>query len=322
MFAASHPARTQGLIVANSFAGGLESDSGGEEVAEFVKSVWGTPGMVEFTLPDAARDPAFVRWSARGQRLAFNPRDARAFILAEQLLGISDVLPSVRVPTLVLHREGCLAVPLEWGRQVADGIPGARFVTLPGRDSVLFTEPTGEALRHIEEFLGGRHVAPDADRALAAILFTDIVASTERVTALGDQAWRDLIESHDVLARAVVEQQQGRLMRMTGDGVLATFDGPGRAIRCAFALRDALRPLGLEIRAGLHTGEVEFRSDDLAGIAVHIAARVVDAAAAGEVLVSAAVPMLVAGSGFEFEDRGDHELKGVPGIWRLLAVRA
>jgi class 3 adenylate cyclase len=320
MFAASHPGRTQGLIVANSFAGGLASR--GDEIADFIKTAWGTPGMVEFTLPDAARDPAFVRWSARGQRLAFNPRDARAFIVAEQSLGIGDVLPSVRVPTLVLHREGCLAVPLEWGREVAAGIPGARFVTVPGRDSVLFTDPEGEALRHIEEFLTGDSTPPEPDRALAAILFTDIVASTERVTALGDQAWRDLIESHDVLARTVVEQQQGRLMRMTGDGVLATFDGPGRAIRCAFALGEALRPLGLEIRAGLHTGEVEFRSDDLAGIAVHIAARVVDAAGPGEVLVSAAVPMLVAGSGFEFDDRGERELKGVPGVWRLFAVRA
>jgi class 3 adenylate cyclase len=188
-------------------------------------------------------------------------------------------------------------------------------------DAVLWTEPTAETLQHIEQLLASLHAAVEADRALAAILFTDFVDSTKRLAALGDRAWRDLLDSHDVLARTVVEQHRGRLVRTTGDGILATFDGPGRAIRCAVALNDVLRPLGLEIRAGLHTGEIELRGTDIAGIGVHIAARVVEAAEGGELLVSGAVPMLVAGSGFEFDDRGEHELKGVPGAWQLFAVR-
>jgi class 3 adenylate cyclase len=183
-------------------------------------------------------------------------------------------------------------------------------------------EPAAPGLREIDEFLRGLHGATESDRALAAILFTDFVGSTKQLSALGDRAWRNLLDSHDVIARTIVEQHSGRLIKTTGDGILATFDGPGRAIRCAIALRDALRPLGLEIRAGLHTGEIELRGQDIAGIAVHIATRVLEAAAAGELLVSAAVPMLVAGAGFEFDDRGDHELKGIDGTWQLLAVRA
>jgi class 3 adenylate cyclase len=193
-----------------------------------------------------------------------------------------------------------------------------------GHEHLSWLRTAGDAVgaldRQIEEFLSALHGAPEPDRALAAILFTDIVGSTERASALGDREWRNLLESHDVVARTVVEQHRGRLVKMTGDGMLATFDGPGRAIRCAMALGDALRPLGLEIRAGLHAGEVEVRGTDIAGIGVHIAARVIACAQPGELLVSAAVPMLVAGSGIEFADRGEHELKGVQGQWRLFAV--
>jgi class 3 adenylate cyclase len=193
-----------------------------------------------------------------------------------------------------------------------------------GHEHLSWLRTAGDAVgaldRQIEEFLSALHGAPEPDRALAAILFTDIVGSTERASALGDREWRNLLESHDVVARTVVEQHRGRLVKMTGDGMLATFDGPGRAIRCAMALGDALRPLGLEIRAGLHAGEVEVRGTDIAGIGVHIAARVIACAQPGDLLVSAAVPMLVAGSGIEFADRGEHELKGVQGQWRLFAV--
>ena len=197
-------------------------------------------------------------------------------------------------------------------------MPGSsRF---PARTRCRTGEPTQELLQAIEDFLGALQATVEPDRALAAILFTDIVGSTERAAALGDREWRNLIETHDVLVRTIVDQHRGRLIRTTGDGMLATFDGPGRAIRCAAALRDALRPLGLEIRAGLHTGEVEFTGADIAGIGVHIAARVLDKASAGQLLTSAAVPMLVAGSGIEFEDRGEHDLKGVPGRWRLFVV--
>jgi len=272
-------------------------------------------------MPDAAREPAFVRWFVRSNRLSFSPREASTIVRWEQSLDVRDALSSVRVPTLVLHRQGFKLIPPEQGRYIADHGPGARFAMVPGSDALLFTEPVAEGLRHIEEFLRGLHGAAEPDRALAAILFTDIVGSTERASTLGDREWRRLLETHDAVARTVVEQHRGKLIKMTGDGMLATFDGPGRAVRCAVALGDALRPLGLEIRAGLHAGEIEVRDNDIAGIGVHIAARVLGAALAGEVVVSAAVPLLVAGSGLEFEDRGEHELKGVAGTWRLFAVK-
>ena len=189
-------------------------------------------------------------------------------------------------------------------------------------DAFPFVEPGRDiAFREIEEFLAGLTTAAVPDRALATILFTDIVGSTQRAVEFGDHGWRNLLETHDAISRTLIDQRHGRIVKSTGDGILATFDGPGRAIRCANALGDALRPLGLSIRAGLHTGEVEIRGSDIAGIGVHIAARVLAAASPGEVWVSAAVPMLVAGSGFEFDDRGEHELKGVPGAWRLFSVR-
>jgi class 3 adenylate cyclase len=232
---------------------------------------------------------------------------------------VRNALASVRVPTLVLHREDCQVIALDHGRYLADHIPGARLAVLPGRDFTLYTDPAEQGVQRIDEFLRGLHGPTESDRPLAAILFTDFVGSTQQLAAVGDHAWRNLMDSHDVIARTVVEQHGGRLIRTTGDGILATFDGPGRAIRCATALRDALRPLGVEIRAGLHTGEIEIRSSDIAGIAVHIAARVLEAAAPGQLW--AAVPMLVAGAGFEFDDRGQHELKGIDGTWQLLAIR-
>jgi class 3 adenylate cyclase len=238
-------------------------------------------------------------------------------------MDVRGALESVRVPTLVLHRRDYRAIPLSHGRYLAEHIPGATLAVLPGRDAVIYTDPVDEGLRQIEGFLGKLQAVAEPDRALAAILFTDIVSSTEQVSAMGDREWRNLLESHDVVARTLVEQHRGRLVHSSGamgDGILATFDGPGRAIRCARALADALDPLGVSIRAGLHTGEVEVRESGIAGIGVHIAARVLSKAGPGEVVVSAAVPMLVAGSGFEFEDRGEHELKGVPGTWRLFAV--
>jgi pimeloyl-ACP methyl ester carboxylesterase len=334
LFAASHPHRTRGLILANTAASyamaadnpiaaardsRLRDRTAGEE---FVAQAWGTPAMAEFAFPDAARDPAFLRWALRSMRLGYSPRDARTLFGEQTQIDVRDALALVRVPTLVLHREASPTVALDHGRYLAEHIPGAQLVVLPGRDLQLFMEPAAPGLQHIDEFLRGLHGASESDRALAAILFTDFVDSTKRLAALGDRAWRNVLDSHDVVARTVVEQHRGRLVQMTGDGILATFDGPGRAIRCAIALNDALRPLGLEIRAGLHTGEVEIRGTDIAGIGVHIAARVLEAAEGGELMVSAAVPMLVAGAGFEFEDRGEHELKGIDGTWRLFAVRA
>jgi pimeloyl-ACP methyl ester carboxylesterase len=332
LFAAGNPHRTRGLILVNTTPSFLPSEYTASQpwqrdqtaTREFVAQGWGTPAMSEIAMPDAARDPAYVDWALRSMRLAYSPRDASE-VFAEQLqLDVRNVLASVRVPTLVLHREGYPAIPVDHGRYLAEHIPGARLVVLPGRDLPLFHEPAEPGLRHLEEFLTGLHGTTEPDRALAAILFTDFVGSTKQLSTLGDRAWRNLLDSHDVIARTVVEQHRGRLVRTTvtsGDGILATFDGPGRAIRCALALADALRPLGIQIRAGLHTGEVENREDDIAGIAVHIAARVLDTAGANELMVSPAVPMLVAGSGFDFEDRGEHELKGVPGAWQLFAVK-
>jgi pimeloyl-ACP methyl ester carboxylesterase len=327
LFAATHPARARGLILVNSsacFADALdESGLNPAQAGAYVQDAWGTEALADYIAPDAARDPAYRRWFARSLRLSLKPREAKRLLAVIATMDVRPTLDSVRVPTLVLHREAYQAIPLSHGRYLAEHIPGAKLAVLPGRDSVIYTEPAEEGIRQIEDFLIGLHATHEPDRALAAILFTDIVSSTEQLSSMGDREWRNLLESHDVLARTVVEQHGGRLVHASGamgDGILATFDGPGRAIRCARALNDALRPLGVSIRAGLHTGEVDVRDSGIAGIGVHIAARVLSTAGAGEILVSAAVPMLVAGSGFEFEDRGEHELKGVPGSWRLFAV--
>jgi class 3 adenylate cyclase len=328
LFAAIHPDRTQGLILGCTAARFLRDDdypwglsqSDIDGAVEVLEQLWGTEEMAEFGMPDSARDPAFRHFYARINRLALNAKQAGDYFRWAQFMDVREVLSTLRVPTLVLHRENFRWITAEQGRDLADRISDAAFVLVPGADGALFSEPSAEIFRHIEEFLIGLGGAAEPDRALAAILFTDIVSSTERAAALGDREWRNLIESHDAVVRTIVDQHQGRLIRTTGDGMLATLDGPGRAIRCATALRDALRPLGLEIRAGLHTGEVEFTGADIAGIGVHIAARVLEHASPGQLLTSAAVPMLVAGSGIDFEDRGEHDLKGVPGTWRLFGV--
>jgi class 3 adenylate cyclase len=252
--------------------------------------------------------------------MAHSPRAAVAYMRWLQRADVRDVLPAIRAPTLVLHRTDAPYLSVDHGRYLAEHIPGARLVPLPGRNLSLYAEPNTDALAHIEEFLTRFERSVEPDRALAAILFTDIVGSTSQAATLGDRRWRNLLDSHDAVARTLIEQHRGHLVKMTGDGVLARFDAPGRAIRCAFALRDALEPLGIQIRAGLHTGEIELRDDDIGGIAVHIAQRVQTFAEPGEVLVSETTPRLVTGSGIEFTDRGEHELKGVPGTWRLYVV--
>lgn len=328
LFAATHPDRTRALVLFNATARFLTdtdypwgmNQTDLDSAVRVLEEVWGTEGFAEFGSPSAGRDPEYRRWYAKMARLASTPRDASSYFYRVQFTDVRAVLPSIRVPTLVLHRENPQYITLGQGRYLADHIPGARFEILSGTDMGPYAEPMDELVHHIQDFLTNVPTT-EADRALAAVLFTDIVGSTEKAAALGDRQWRNVIESHDAVARALINQHRGRLIKMTGDGVLATFDGPGRAIRCASALRDALDPLGIAIRAGLHTGEVELMGDDIGGIGVHIAARVLDAAAAGELLASAAVPLLVAGSGVEFEDRGDHELKGVPGTWRLFAVQ-
>jgi class 3 adenylate cyclase len=232
------------------------------------------------------------------------------------------VLPSIRVPTLVLHRAGDRHFRVGHGRYLAEHIPGAKYVELPGDDHLFYVGDTDAMLGEIEEFLTGVRPVPEIDRVLATVLFTDIVTSTERSAQVGDRRWRDLLDQHDTLIRRELERHRGRLVKNTGDGILATFDGPARAIRCAQAIAASVKSLGIEVRAGLHTGEVELRGEDVTGIGVNIAARVMDAAGPGEVVASSTVKDLVAGSGLRFADRGTHDLRGVPGEWRLFAVEA
>jgi class 3 adenylate cyclase/alpha-beta hydrolase superfamily lysophospholipase len=333
VFAASHPLRTQALILMNT-AARLSTTAdylpGGSEDAvastsQFVQDNWGTDAMAQYSSPELhRRDPNFGEWFARTERLYMSPRQARD-VFRVQLMAwdVRSALPLVRVPTLVLHpEEAPFPLTADHGRYLSEHIAGARLAMLPGADMFLYLGDS-ESSREIDRFIRDLSPVAQPDRALAAILFTDIVGSTERASAMGDHAWHSLLDTHDALARTLVEQHRGRLVHASGamgDGICATFDGPGRAIRCARALNEALSPLGVSIRAGLHAGEIDLRETGIAGIGVHIASRVLSQADAGEILVSAAVPMLVAGSGFEFEDRGEHELKGVPGTWRLFTV--
>jgi class 3 adenylate cyclase len=235
-------------------------------------------------------------------------------------LEIRALLPAVRVPTLVVQYTNDSLVPPASGKYVADHIPGAKYVELPGRNLFHFVEPWRDSFQEIAQFLTGQQAEMADDRVLATVLFTDIVDSTRRAAEMGDRDWRALLDAHDAVVRAQLNRFRGREVSTAGDGFLAMFDGPQRAIRCAMAIRDAVQALGIEVRAGLHTGECEVRGDDIGGIAVHIGARVSALAGPNDVLVSSTVRDLVIGSGLEFEDRGTHDLKGVPGQWHLFAV--
>ena len=235
-------------------------------------------------------------------------------------MDIRHVLPTIRVPTLVIHRTGDRDANVEEGRWIAGQIPYARFVELPGEDHIPWVGDQDAVLDEIQEFLTGVRSVPEFNRVLATVLFTDIVDSTERATQLGDRGWRDLLDSHHALVRKELARFRGREIKTIGDAFIATFDGPARAVRCACSIRDRVSELGIEIRAGVHTGEIELSDGDIGGIAVHIAARVIAAAQPSEVLVSNTVKDLVAGSAIEFSDRGAHVLKGVPDEWRLFAV--
>jgi class 3 adenylate cyclase len=236
-------------------------------------------------------------------------------------IDISGILPTIRVPTLVIHRTEDVTINVEGGRYLAEHIPGARYLELPGTDHIPFVGDNADEIADaIEEFLTGARAPVTVDRVLATVLFTDIVGSTEKAAALGDRRWRDLLDNHHATIRRNLARFRGHEIKTTGDGILATFDGPARGVCCACAIADEIRPLGIEVRAGLHTGECEMIDDDVGGIAVHIGARVVSLAGAGEVLVSSTVKDLVAGSGLRFGDRGSRSLKGVPGEWRIFAV--
>jgi class 3 adenylate cyclase len=289
-------------------------------VIALVEETWGTPEFALVRNPSLGQDPSIQPHVARYLRLAASPATAAAVIRMLLQLDIRPILPTIRVPTLVMHRRDNSLLTIDNGRYLAEHIEGARFVELPGADFGLELGDVDSVVDEIQEFLTGTPAAIDTDRVLATVLFTDIVGSTERSAELGDQRWRDVLDAHDRLAERQLARYRGTLVKATGDGLLATFDGPARAIWCALALRDGLRGLGIEIRGGLHCGEIERRGPDVSGLGVHIAARVQAVARPGEVLVTRTVKDLVAGAQIVFVDRGLHGLKGVPDEWQLFAV--
>jgi class 3 adenylate cyclase len=327
-YAATKPRRTSALMLFTTSAKYLAASDYPigipQEVAEAllgqVDQLWGTEAMAQLMIPSRAGDQRFCRWFAKLTRGAAGPRAAQAFLRVLLEIDARPLLPLIQAPTLVLHRTEAPLVPVEHGRFLAEHIADAKLVELAGADWGLPWQGADIALDHVEEFLSGLRRPPEPTRVLATVLFTDIVGSTEQAGRLGDRHWRELLAVHDDTARRVVEEFQGQLVKTTGDGMLATFDGPGRGIRCAAALRDELGGIGLQIRAGLHTGEVELRDGDVGGIAVHLAARVMAAAGTGEIFTSRTVRDLVVGANITVEDRGPYVLKGIDEIWQLFAV--
>jgi class 3 adenylate cyclase len=324
MFAATYPERISRLILFGGYRRRRDLPGDSEQRATQLMKSWGTGTMINRVAPSLATDPAAVAQFAKYERLAASPGAIKQFALLNASIDVSSLLQSVRAPTLVLHRHGDVQVPVEHGRDLAAGIPGARFIEYAGDDHIPYFGfgDREELLGDIEEFMTGhRDSSPeDIDRVLATVLFTDIVDSTRRATEAGDRAWRKLLDSHDELASQIVEKHRGALIKSTGDGILATFDGPARGVRCALALGTAAKQIGLPIRAGLHTGEIEIRGRDIGGVAVHAASRVMSQSQPDEVLVSRVVTDLVAGAGLNFAGRGSHELKGLPGRWDLFAA--
>jgi len=319
LFAATHPSRTAALVVLEGFA-----DTSGiphiEEAIAAVVEMWGT-GEYEYVVnPDMPWNEEIRATWARYERLAASPGTVALMMPLLSEVDVRALLPTVRVPTLVLHHIDDPVIPPEWGKYIADHIPGAKYVQLPGRNVNHYVEPWHSSFQEIAQFLTGHQADVADDRVLATVLFTDIVDSTRRAAEMGDRDWRALLDAHDAVVRSQLARFRGREVNTSGDGFLAMFDGPQRAIRCAMAIRDAVQALGIQVRAGLHTGECEVRGDDIGGIGVHIGARVSALAGPNGVLVSSTLRDLVIGSGLEFEDRGSYELKGVPGEWRLFAV--
>jgi class 3 adenylate cyclase len=323
LFAATHPSRTTALVALEVYADPFAERTDGltpEGFFDAMVAVWGTGEMQHAANPDMPWNEEIRATWARHERLAASPRTVALMMPLVSELELRALLPTVRVPTLVVQHTNDSMVLAAYGKYVADHIPGARYVELPGRNLYHFVEPWRESFREIAEFLTGQQPDVPDDRVLATVLFTDIVDSTHRAAEIGDRDWHALLDAHDAVVRAQLVRFRGREVNTSGDGFLAMFDGPQRAIRCAMAIRDAVQSLGIEVRAGLHTGECEVRGDDIGGIAVHIGARVSALAGPNDVLVSSTLRDLVIGSGLQFDDRGTHELKGVPGEWHLFAV--
>jgi len=321
LFAATHPDRVSHLVLWGVAT--RVTDCRPETVEVILDAIdhWGTGGLLDGYAPGMRGDARYEDWWIRNERATCAPSMARKIAELNVQSDVNPILPTIRVPTLMLHRTGDRLVPVEVGKDVARRIPNARFVEIPGVNNYGWAgdwdtevEPVVEA---IEEFLTGSRRAAETDRVLATVVFTDIVDSTARAAELGDRRWRELLERHDAMVREQLERWRGREVKSVGDGFLATFDGPTRAVRCAQAVVETAEQLGLRVRTGVHAGECEVMGEDVGGIAVHIGARVAALAGGGEVLVSSTVRDLVAGSGIDFEDRGTHALKGVPGDWRL-----
>jgi pimeloyl-ACP methyl ester carboxylesterase/class 3 adenylate cyclase len=330
VFAASFPERLSALVLYGAYGRSTSTQDYPWGIPEAIRQLavkepevetWGTGISLALLAPSRLQDKAMLRWWGRFERQSMSPAMARDVIRFNMEVDIREVLPSIRVPTLVIHSAEDV-IPVQGARWLAEQIPDAQFVEVPGDDHWPWITEPDASVDEVEQFLTGVRHEHEPDRMLTTILFTDIVGSTERAAALGDKRWRDLLQQHDRLVSRELDRHRGREVKAIGDGVLATFDGPARAIGCARAICEQANMLGMEVRAGLHSGEVELRDEDVGGIAVHIGARVANMAGPGEVLVSSTVKDLVVGSGFEFTDRGTHPLKGAPGVWRLYAVGA
>jgi class 3 adenylate cyclase len=326
--AAAHPERVASLVLVDCFARFLQAPDypfggtpeGIDKVVEEVESGAGHGFMFDLFAPSLVHDDHVRRAWARYERQAASPGMMKAVVRLMYESDVRSVLPAIRVPTLVIQRTGAERFGPPFGRYLASHIPGAKYVEIAGADSLIWAGDQDAILAEIEDFVTGVRRAPTPNRVLATVLFTDIVGSTVRAAELGDERWRRLLGEHNLVARRLIERFGGTLVDTAGDGMFATFDGPARAVRCAMAIREGMAELGLEIRAGLHTGEIELQGDDVTGLAVHIGARISALAQGGEVLVSSTVRDLVVGSGLVFDDRGTHELKGVPGEWRIFGA--
>ncbi len=326
LFAATHPERTTGLILYEAmprmaWASDYDWALRDEQRNAMLEHSWGDGSRIAALAPTAARNPRLMRWFARLERLSASPTTAGKLHMMNAQVDVRAVLPQVQAPTLVMHRAQDTFIDIRHSEYLAEHIPGARFVKLPGSEAITFGADDDSLLEEVEEFITGARTATAPDRVLATVMFGDIVGSTQRAAELGDRRWREVLESFGGAVEGELRRFRGRAVKTLGDGVLATFDGPARAIMCAAAMRDIARSeFDLELRAGMHTGEVEVIGTDIGGIAVHIGARVMASAGPGELVVSGTVKDLVVGSGINFEDRGEHDLRGVPGRWRLWAV--
>jgi class 3 adenylate cyclase len=325
LFAATYPERTQALILYGTYAHFhtwvLPPDRF-ERFLETVEQSWGKGASLSMFAPSKATDERFKQWWGRFERLGASPSAVLTLMRMNSEIDVRHVLPAIRVPTLILHRSGDTRVNVEGGRYLAANIQGAKYVELPGVDHVMWAGNVDSVADEIEEFLTGTHAEREPDRVLATVLLTDLVDSTRKAETMGDRRWRVLLDEHDQIVRREIDRFRGREIKTLGDGFLATFDGPARAVRCAGAIVDALRPLNLDVRCGVHTGEIEIKGEDIGGIAVHIAARIAGLAQGGQVLMSRTVRDLVAGSNLPLVERGAHALKGLSENMPLFEVRS